>query len=120
MAYRGVRAAMASTAGLRSELEVIQTNEPENEAAKNGLGDVSNLPYSLKVLLENILRFDAGDEDARGDVKAFAEWVAARRSDRPGLIRPAGPPRAPAQLPLSGSAICSSSSPSESTITTGG
>ena len=51
--------------------------------------EINQLPYSLKVLLENILRFDAGDEDARGDVYAFAEWVAARGSDREIAFRPA-------------------------------
>ena len=30
------------------------------DAAKNGLGDISRLPYSLKVLLENLLRFEDG------------------------------------------------------------
>ncbi len=30
------------------------------EASKAGLGDLSKLPYSLKVLLENLLRFEDG------------------------------------------------------------
>ena len=51
--------------------------------------EINRLPYSLKVLLENILRFERGDDDARGDVEAFAAWVAARRSDREIAFRPA-------------------------------
>ena len=35
------------------------------DAAANGLGDISNLPYSLKVLLENLLR----NEDGRSVTK---------------------------------------------------
>ena len=50
---------------------------------------INQLPYSLKVLLENILRFDQGDEDARGDVEAFADWVEPRNSDREIAFRPA-------------------------------
>ncbi|KAB6717942.1 MULTISPECIES: aconitate hydratase AcnA [Roseobacteraceae] len=42
-----------------------------------GFGDFSNLPASLKVVLENILRFeDGGFSVSTDDIKAFAEWGA--------------------------------------------
>jgi Aconitase A len=44
-------------------------------AAANGLGDVSRLPASLKVLLENLLRFEDGTSVKKEDIKAFAEWL---------------------------------------------
>tara|TARA_Y100000052_G_scaffold26426_1_gene31313 strand:+ start:8829 stop:11507 length:2679 start_codon:yes stop_codon:yes gene_type:complete len=45
------------------------------EASKNGLGDVSSLPASLKVLLENLLRFEDGDTVKKEDIQAFAAWL---------------------------------------------
>ncbi len=51
--------------------------------------EIERLPYSLKVLLENILRYEQGGDDAKGDVRAFADWVEARRSDREIAFRPA-------------------------------
>ena len=48
---------------------------PAAQAA--GLGDFSRLPASLKVVLENMLRFeDAGFTVSVDDIKAFAEWGA--------------------------------------------
>ncbi|UCH41529.1 MAG: aconitate hydratase AcnA [Gammaproteobacteria bacterium] len=51
--------------------------------------EIEQLPYSLKVLLENILRFDQGDEDTLGDVRAFGDWVQQRSSQREIAFRPA-------------------------------
>ncbi|MCU9838043.1 aconitate hydratase AcnA [Ruegeria sp. WL0004] len=46
-------------------------------ATEAGLGDFSNLPASLKVVLENMLRFeDGGFSVSVEDIKAFAEWGA--------------------------------------------
>ena len=48
---------------------------PAAQAA--GLGDFSQLPASLKVVLENMLRFeDGGFTVSIDDIKAFAEWGA--------------------------------------------
>ena len=44
-------------------------------AAENGLGDVSRLPASLKVLLENLLRNEDGKAVTRDDIKAMAAWL---------------------------------------------
>jgi len=46
-------------------------------ATKAGLGDFSKLPAALKVVLENMLRFeDGGRTVSVDDIKAFAEWGA--------------------------------------------
>ncbi|MFN7056224.1 aconitate hydratase AcnA [Hyphomonas sp.] len=45
-------------------------------AAKNaGLGDISRLPAALKVLLENMLRFEDGLTVVEDDIRAFGEWA---------------------------------------------
>lgn len=58
-------------------------------AEKNGLGDVSGLPFSLKVLLENLLRNEDGRSVRPEDLKALARWLKTRRSDREIAFRPA-------------------------------
>ena len=58
-------------------------------AEKAGLGDVSRLPFSLKVLLENLLRHEDGMSVTVGDVKAVAAWSKRRRSTREIAYRPA-------------------------------
>ncbi len=46
-------------------------------AQEAGLGDFSKLPASLKVVLENMLRFeDGGFSVSTDDIRAFAEWGA--------------------------------------------
>ncbi|MBF9023316.1 aconitate hydratase AcnA [Rhodobacterales bacterium LSUCC1028] len=40
-----------------------------------GLGDFSKLPAALKVVLENMLRFEDGKTVSVDDIKAFAEWA---------------------------------------------
>jgi len=47
---------------------------PAAQAA--GLGDFSRLPAALKVVLENMLRFEDGKTVSVDDIKAFAEWGA--------------------------------------------
>ena len=46
-----------------------------SKAAENGLGDVSRLPASLKVLLENMLRHEDGKTVTRDDIVAFKTWL---------------------------------------------
>ncbi|HEY1962153.1 MAG TPA: aconitate hydratase AcnA [Rhizomicrobium sp.] len=58
-------------------------------AEKNGLQGVSRLPYSLKVLLENLLRHEDGQIVKASDIRAFSEWVKTRRSEREIAFRPA-------------------------------
>ncbi|MBM1222372.1 aconitate hydratase AcnA [Ponticoccus sp. SC2-23] len=45
---------------------------PAAEAA--GLGSFSNLPAALKVVLENMLRFEDGKTVTTADIKAFSDW----------------------------------------------
>ena len=58
-------------------------------AADAGLGDVSRLPYSLKVLLENLLRYEDGRSVTTDDVKACADWLKTKSSTREIAYRPA-------------------------------
>ena len=58
-------------------------------AAQAGLGDLARLPYSLKVLLENLLRHEDGRTVTVEDVKALAGWLTSRGSDREIAFRPA-------------------------------
>ena len=48
------------------------------EAAKQGLGDISRLPASLKVLLENLLRCEDGWAIKDSDIRAVAGWLEHR------------------------------------------
>ncbi len=45
------------------------------EAEKNGLEGVSRLPYSMKVLLENLLRNEDGRTVKKADIEAVAQWL---------------------------------------------
>jgi aconitate hydratase len=58
------------------------------EAAK-ALGNISRLPFSLKVLLENLLRYEDGRSVTADDVKAIADWLQAKTSAREIAYRPA-------------------------------
>jgi aconitate hydratase len=58
------------------------------EAAKT-LGDISRLPFSLKVLLENLLRYEDGRSVTADDVNAVADWLETKRSNREIAYRPA-------------------------------
>src|SRR5512144_909245 len=58
-------------------------------ASAAGLGDLAKLPFSLKVLLENLLRWEDGRTVTVDDVKAVAAWLNNRTSDREIAFRPA-------------------------------
>jgi len=58
------------------------------EAAKS-LGNLQRLPMSLKVLLENLLRWEDGKTVTGEDLRALADWLHERRSDREIQYRPA-------------------------------
>src|SRR4051812_45477381 len=57
--------------------------------AAGALGDVTRLPYSMKVLLENLLRFEDGMTVTRDDLQAMADWLKERRINREIQYRPA-------------------------------
>ncbi|MDH4869956.1 aconitate hydratase AcnA [Pseudomonas sp. BN515] len=58
------------------------------EAAKR-LGEIDKLPMSMKVLLENLLRWEDNKTVSAADLKAVADWLGPRRSDREIQYRPA-------------------------------
>jgi aconitate hydratase len=58
-------------------------------AAAGQLGDISRLPVSLKVLLENVLRLEDGKTYRVEDARAIADWLAEARSDQEVPFRPA-------------------------------
>jgi aconitate hydratase len=59
------------------------------EAEANGLSGISRLPFSLKVLLENLLRHEDGRTVTSDDIKAVAEWLNTGKSEREIAFRPA-------------------------------
>ena len=66
------------TANTRRELSVGSAKVAyySIEAAEAaGLGDFSKLPAALKVVLENMLRFEDGKTVSVDDIKAFSEWA---------------------------------------------
>nr|WP_304945090.1 aconitase family protein [Sneathiella glossodoripedis] len=58
-------------------------------AEEAGLGDMSRLPFSLKVLLENLLRHEDGRSVTTDDINALAGWLKAKKADREITYRPA-------------------------------
>ncbi len=52
------------------------------------LGDISRLPFSMKVLLENLLRFEDGQTVTPKDLQAIADWLKERRINREIQYRP--------------------------------
>ena len=58
-------------------------------AERNGLKGISRLPFSLKVLLENLLRNEDGRSVAKEDIQAVAHWLKTKTSDREIAFRPA-------------------------------
>jgi aconitate hydratase len=59
------------------------------EAEKNGLEGISRLPHSMKVVLENLLRFEDGRTVTRADILAVATWLQTRTSEHEISYRPA-------------------------------
>jgi aconitate hydratase len=54
-----------------------------------GLTKLARLPYSLKILLENLLRFEDGRSVTRHDIEALARWNPAARHEKEIAFRPA-------------------------------
>jgi aconitate hydratase len=80
------------TLGTRSTMSVggkdVAYYSLRKAAAK--FGDVSRLPFSMKVLLENLLRFeDGGFTVSTDDVKAIVDWQNDPRATREIQYRPA-------------------------------
>ncbi len=58
-------------------------------AEKNGLKGISKLPYSMKVLLENLLRFEDDRTVKKADIIAVSKWMKTRKLQHEIAFRPA-------------------------------
>jgi aconitate hydratase len=58
-------------------------------AEKNGLTGISKLPYSMKVLLENLLRHEDDRTVKKADILAVAKWLKKRKLEHEVSFRPA-------------------------------
>ena len=59
------------------------------EAEKNGLEGISKLPKSLKVLLENLLRFEDDITVNKNQIEAIKDWLKSKSSNTEIAYRPA-------------------------------
>ena len=59
------------------------------EAEKNGLTGVSKLPKSLKVLLENLLRYEDGISVTKKQIDSIKNWLKEKKSKTEIAYRPA-------------------------------
>jgi aconitate hydratase len=60
-----------------------------NKLADKGWGDINKLPFCLKVMLENLLRWEDGDTVTTDDIEALVRWPEKCSSDREIGFRPA-------------------------------
>jgi aconitate hydratase len=60
-----------------------------SEAEKNGLEGVSKLPKSLKVLLENLLRYEDDLTVNKSQITAIKDWLKTKKSNTEIAYRPA-------------------------------
>src|SRR6186713_909631 len=58
-------------------------------AEKNGLKGISKLPYSMKVLLENLLRNEDDRTVKKADIVAFSKWLRKKSLEHEIAFRPA-------------------------------
>ena len=58
-------------------------------AEKNGLKGISKLPYSMKVLLENLLRNEDDRTVKKADIVAVSKWLKKRKLEHEIAFRPA-------------------------------
>src|SRR3990167_8231415 len=59
------------------------------KAEQNGLSNISQLPFTLKILLENLLRHEDNQTVTKEDIHALASWIKTKTSDREIAYRPA-------------------------------
>lgn len=59
------------------------------KAAEALKADIGKLPFSLRILLENLLRFEDNNTVKLDDIKAFATWLGNRNEPRDIAYRPA-------------------------------
>ena len=51
-------------------------------AEKNGIKNISSLPFSIKILLENLLRNENGITVLKEDIKSFSKWKSDKKISR--------------------------------------
>ncbi|MGZ3443746.1 MAG: aconitase family protein, partial [Polyangia bacterium] len=78
---------MANSFGTEATLSVGNTQYKFHRLGALGRGD--RLPFSLKVLLENLLRFEDDRTVKRDDVEALLKWDPKGEPDREIAFRPA-------------------------------
>jgi len=59
------------------------------EAEKNGLEGISKLPKSIKVLLENLLRYEDDITVNKDQIEAIKNWLKTKKSEKEIAYRPA-------------------------------
>ena len=78
-----------------NSLKIISIDNKEykyyslKEAEKNGLEGISNLPKSLKVLLENLLRYEDDLSVNKNQINSIKEWLKSKKSNTEIAYRPA-------------------------------
>ncbi len=78
-----------------NSLKKITVNDKEynyyslNEAEKNGLEGINKLPKSLKVLLENLLRYEDDLSVSKSQIEAIKNWLKTKKSRTEIAYRPA-------------------------------
>ena len=78
-----------------NSLKKISINNKEynyyslSEAEKNGLEEISKLPKSLKVLLENLLRYEDDLSVTKSQIEAIKNWLETKKSKTEIAYRPA-------------------------------
>ncbi len=60
-----------------------------SKAEKNGLNNISKLPKSLKVLLENLLRFEDDLSVTKNQIESIKDWLKTKKSKTEIAYRPA-------------------------------
>ncbi|MEE8342493.1 MAG: aconitate hydratase AcnA [Gammaproteobacteria bacterium] len=81
---------MQNSFSSRATLSVGNTHyEIQRIDALETIGDVASLPFSLKILLENLLRFEDGTTVNPGDIEDLARWSPARAKTSEISFRPA-------------------------------
>ena len=75
-----------------SDIKIQDTNYKYyslNKAEQNGLEGISKLPKSLKVLLENLLRYEDDLSVNKNQINSIKEWLKSKKSNTEIAYRPA-------------------------------
>ena len=59
----------------------------QKAAEKNGIKNISSLPFSIKILLENLLRNENGKTVVKEDIQSFSKWKSDKKISRDDKLR---------------------------------